>query len=160
MPPIRHVAHMHGMPAADPMWLGRQAEWVPRAVLASQGLTIVNGAPVRTPGIAAEAVQLPPAALAPEPQLRAEVRDGRWAVRCPFCPSAQETSPDDRRFYCVGCLNAAADGRWLKVVWPRNYVDIERVLEARDPRNAHWFPGETLSDLRRENVDHGLPVPD
>lgn len=43
---------------------------------------------------------------------------GRIVVACPWCPSAQLASREDRRFWCVRCENARAGGRPLKVVWP------------------------------------------
>lgn len=82
---------------------------------------------------------------------RAEVNHGRWVVPCPFCPGAQLASEDDHRFFCVDCLHAGrAEGRWLRVVWPRHRDAIEEVLAVRPEVNRNWVPGETVEDLRAE----------
>ena len=157
MPQILHVAHMHGMPDADPYWLDRQAEWVPRAVLAAREVTFHAGKLVPAPGLTAVAVTLPTGTVA-KPKALAEVRHGRWAARCPFCTSAQEVSPTDRRFWCVGCLNEAVGNRWVTVMWPADQAAIEQLLSWRPALNANWFPHETLADLRAENLEHNLPA--
>lgn len=96
---------------------------------------------------------------------------GRWVARCPrpFCTSAEQFGrcPDgtvgglhglyfDCRLEHGGCgLRCAAD-------WPPNVEDIERLILARPvPGTRNWHPGETLRDLLRENLAHGvIPLDD
>ena len=83
------------------------------------------------------------------------VNRGRWLVSCPWCPSAQNASRQDHRFFCVECSHRANGGRWIRVVWPANTADIELLLGQRiDPRNRNWTPGETLAGLIAENMEH------
>lgn len=76
---------------------------------------------------------------------------GRWIVECPDCQDAQLAARDDKRFMCVGCANAAVDGVWRPVIWPKNHEDIEAILEERPhDRHKNWAPGETIEDLIAE----------
>lgn len=97
-------------------------------------------------------VPTPPETIGGE--VRAVVNHGRWLVECPtsWCEAAQLAFRNDQRFFCHNCHNIEADGHWLKVIWPRNAAEIERVLDARSrPENRNWTPGETLAQLRAEN---------
>jgi len=60
--------------------------------------------------------------------------------------------PDGIRVaYGGGC------GLTCEVQWPPNIRDLERVLLARPaPSARNWSPGETVEDLVRENLTHGL----
>lgn len=95
-----------------------------------------------------------------KPQTFAYVNHGRWLVDCPFCGSTQVAAKTDRRFLCAGtgsCGNAPAGGAFVPVVWPKDTEAIEAVLVNRpDPNTRNWLPGETIKDLRRENVEHGI----
>jgi len=47
----------------------------------------------------------------------------------------------------------------IAISYPDEREEIERILLAREmAENQNWQVGETLEDLRRENVDHGLFV--
>lgn len=90
----------------------------------------------------------------------AYVNHGRWVVDCPFCLSAQLTSPRDRRFFCVECGNVNAGGRWLRVQWPdADLAQIEKNLGVR-PRveTRNWTVGESVLRLQAENTANGLPT--
>jgi hypothetical protein len=94
-------------------------------------------------------------------QVTAEVNQGRWVGRCPFCPSAQVVTPDDPRFLCAGadgCANAPVRGAFVAVVFPPASVqdDVEAALMPRPTENRNWRRGETPADLREENAAHGL----
>lgn len=101
-----------------------------------------------------------PQNIAPNVRAVAFVNDSRWVVACPFdCNGAQLASKEFRRFFCVDCLNAEADGQWVEVAWPADdfVVDVERLLEVRpDPRTRRWWPNESLGVLVAENMEHGL----
>lgn len=99
---------------------------------------------------------LPPQGLAAGVAARVEVNHGRWIVNCPFCTGAQFASPSDRRFFCIDCLHAGTDaeGRWVKVIWPREAGGIEEALLARPkPANRNWMPGESADALRAETIE-------
>lgn len=81
----------------------------------------------------------------------AEVNHGRWIVNCPFCAGAELADPEDRRFFCLSCYNAAAGGKWLAVTWPAQRKAIEAELLKRPAtEHVHWIPGETVAQLRAE----------
>ena len=100
----------------------------------------------------------------------ARVDNGRWICDCPFCPSAQNASRLDHRFFCVECGNAPVGGQWIEVVWPTELdrLALEEHLGKRHPRNMWWSPGgdeaervhgragETVDDIARENAEHGI----
>lgn len=98
-----------------------------------------------------------PIEMAGSPVLLAFVSGGAWMARCPFCPSAALVSKSDPRFFCVECLNVGADYRWLQVEWPIHREEIEQVLLARPQfETRNWSPRETIEDLRKENLAHGV----
>lgn len=95
----------------------------------------------------------------PATTVAARVNHGRWLWDCPLCGGAQVCTPADPRAFCVECWNGGSD-RWWPVLFPEERADIELVLDARPlEQNRNWSPGETVMDLRRENVEHGLPDP-
>jgi hypothetical protein len=104
--------------------------------------------------------------LAPEPpapdavdegaEAVAYVNHGRWVADCPSpaCTGAELVDPDEPRFYCLSCYNAAFGGLWLPVRFPpeRERQAIERALLARPrARNRNWYPGETVAQLEEEH---------
>lgn len=81
-----------------------------------------------------------------------EGNHGRWVVICPTCRAAQLADPVDRRFMCHSCANAAVNGLWRPVIWPKNHEAIATVLDQRPnmaDRNYEW--GETVDQLREQN---------
>ena len=89
----------------------------------------------------------------------ARVDAGRWIVDCPWCKSAAFASREDRRFFCVECANTAVHGAWINVVFPGEWAEIEALLSVRPhAMNQWWTPGEKLSQLQAENIEHGLPA--
>jgi hypothetical protein len=98
-----------------------------------------------------------PTGASPAIFAEAEVNHGRWIVRCPFCPGAQYASRTDPRFLCVDCGNAPIEGDWIRVEWPVRPDAIEAALALRPQfANMNWLPTESLTDLQRENAEHGL----
>lgn len=96
-----------------------------------------------------------PETFHPEMTVYACIREGRWAVLCPFCPSAQYGSPADPKFHCVNCGLLTHTNQWLRVLYPQNWQDIEKVLDVRpNMYNRNWEPDETLDDLLAENLAH------
>lgn len=95
-----------------------------------------------------------------------ELNHGRWIARCPDCPSAMRVAnvwngsggrlvkPDRMTsFLCGGCGNVLRKGRSLPLVWPRTWQAIEMAVAGRLPANRNWLPGESLSDLKRQNAE-------
>lgn len=89
--------------------------------------------------------------------IMARVDHGRWLVECDYCKSAQLVGDEDLRFFCINCSNISNDGKWREIVWPENAEEIENVLAVRPIDNRHWSPGETIDELKAENVAHDLP---
>lgn len=82
-----------------------------------------------------------------------QVNDSRWIAMC-VCHGAQVAAKTDRRFFCVDC------GRgWVTVNWPsdEDVTAIEQVLSLRPDRHTRsWDPGESVDDLREQNLLHGV----
>lgn len=49
---------------------------------------------------------------------------------------------------------AKRNGEIYKVVFPKDKKKIEAVVKLRRLDNQNWMPGETLEDLRQENIEH------
>ena len=99
-----------------------------------------------------------PIELADVPALKARVNHNRWIVDCATCNGAEYVFLDRPQFMCLCCFNGAFGGKWLRVTVPSNRASIESILKARpDPRTRNWTAGETLTRLRAENRQHGLP---
>lgn len=95
-------------------------------------------------------------------EILAYVNHGRWIAECPDCAGAQLVSELERRFWCLNCGNAAVNFAWRHVRMPQKRTAIEAELvirpAARNERaiTRNWLPGETVEDLQRENVEHGV----
>ncbi len=92
--------------------------------------------------------------------LQARGNNGRWVIECPARRGgALLASNRDRYFICPNC---GSDGGFYDVEFPDDRADIEEVLLRRPAVNSlsashrNWRPGETVSDLVRENQEHGL----
>jgi len=86
----------------------------------------------------------------------ARVNHGIWQVACPSasCSSAQHASFADPWFFCAGCHNSVFGNKSVRVVWPDNRDDIERVLNMRPYlSNQNWDVNESVDDLLRENEE-------
>jgi hypothetical protein len=76
----------------------------------------------------------------------AYVNHGRWVVNCPSCPSAALAGVT---FACSECGFGPAG-----VQWPEEAALIEAALRPRPLVNRNWVPGESVTDLVRENEVH------
>ncbi len=90
-------------------------------------------------------------------EVEARLEHGRWIADCPFCNGAEVVSRQAREFFCLSCGMTANGGQPMRVRFPRERAEIERVLQARQARNQHWRPGDTVAELRALNRAHGLP---
>lgn len=117
-------------------------------------------------------------------RLFARMDHGRWIVDCPNGCNTAEYAADT--FVCSCCnpdvmafayrlredglydrvpdpavraearLQAAAIGQIFEVEFPEDKQEIEKILRKRPIQNMNWSPGETLEQLRKENIQHGL----
>ena len=105
----------------------------------------------------------------------AYMSQGKWVARCPrpgchngevfgLCDDGTLGGLEGDRFTCRtrgfvhGQLRAYGGcGLRCSVEWPANIADIEALVLARPiVTTRNWHPGETVHDLLRENVLHGL----
>lgn len=97
-----------------------------------------------------------PTEIDPAVTAHAIVRQSRWVVLCPWCPSAALASTEDHRFFCVSCGSAPVGGKWINVEWPDYLEQIEASLALRaDPTTRNWELGERVGNLAIENAEHG-----
>lgn len=88
----------------------------------------------------------------------AGVAKGRWVVRCPFCGYVEQRDSGDW-LLCRACLNSGNGHLRIRVVWPAEREQIERLLaNRRFSWTRNYSHGETLDDLRRENIEHGAAI--
>lgn len=115
------------------------------------------------------------------------VNHGRWIADCPKCNSAltiQNLGQPQlyERFACYDCGYGLADlfkkmlstvpprdrlrlfeneGPFfqISIVYPDDKAEIESFLLAREmAENQNWQSSETLQDLIRENIEHGVVI--
>ena len=88
------------------------------------------------------------------------VRQGRWVLLCANsdCRGA-ELAWEEGFLYCASCLNAHVDHKMLMTKFPKERREIEAILEPRNIPNRNWELGETLVQLRAENEEHGIALP-
>lgn len=96
------------------------------------------------------------------PAVVARVSGSAWIADCPTlgCGGAEYVSFDRPVFFCCECRNQAAGNDYLPVVVPKpeKRTEIEAILDARPaPSTRHWYPHETVAQLRAENRAHGIP---
>jgi len=90
--------------------------------------------------------------------LPAEIIRSSWVVRCPFCAGAQVIDFGEA-FFCVDCCMQANGFKAMGVLFPEDVDAIEAVLLKRpDPNTRNWCARESLEDLKRENIAHGIEV--
>ena len=100
--------------------------------------------------------EVPPAAEGtPVGAVEVYVNHGRWVWDCPAprCTAAQFARDDGGLAACLTCGHGP-----LKVVWPAERPDIERLLDLREEKHRNWQVGESLATLREENIAHGVGV--
>ena len=93
---------------------------------------------------------------------RAYLNHGRWVVDCPAedCEAvlfADRTTCECRDVSVCEHSNVPC-GVPLRVVFPTNRVDIDRLLGSRPRRNRNWIPSESVAALKAENLLHGVSI--
>ena len=86
-------------------------------------------------------------------RVKAEIHRGKWVAICPQCANGAVVHPEWPTAPCGEC------GAVIRVTVPKEWAEIERLLEPRPVVNQGWLVGETLADLRRENREHKIRVP-
>mgnify|MGYP001568291066 CR=1 FL=1 len=87
--------------------------------------------------------------------LDARVEYARFIIDCPNCNSAEFVF-EDKLFLCSQCGNSDIQGKVRKVKMPQDRKQIEELLGKRAIKNRHWFPIETVEDLKSENLKMGV----
>lgn len=97
---------------------------------------------------------VPPPASRIVGTVNAMVNHGRWIVRCPtpWCNNAVVASFREPVFWCF-----ENDAGWFTVIFPATKQAIERTLLMREVRHRNWEVGESVADLRLENLRNNLP---
>jgi hypothetical protein len=97
---------------------------------------------------------------------RAYMNWGLWVAECPqaWCNGVDHYGPGpntgrigglgERTFRCPRC------GHETDAVWPEAADDITALLAQRPMvENRNWLLGETVDQLLRENINHGILPP-
>ncbi len=106
--------------------------------------------------------------------MNAWVEYGRWIVDCSADDCGAVLFADRPRFpednygklslRCVCYDVAVCDhpaipcGAPIEATFPPRRADIDRLLNSRRRPNRNWSPGETLADLKRDNLLHGVSI--
>lgn len=106
-------------------------------------------------------VVLPTGNVSDAEPVQAFVDGSRWIARCPnpVCGGAERVNFETGVFFCCECRNAAVGHDYIRVAFPaRKTRDlIEGVLLRRpDWRFRAWLPGETVNDLKAQNLANGI----
>jgi hypothetical protein len=87
----------------------------------------------------------------------AYINYGRWLIDCPLCGSAFYASKVRPHFWCPACRMTRNGGNAMRVLYPPQINEIERLLCARpEPKNRNWRPAESVAILAEENRLHGI----
>jgi hypothetical protein len=90
-------------------------------------------------------------------EVPAYVSEGRWVADCPECNGGIAVDPEDIEATCLDCgLATPISSPALDDQTKADLVLSERPIQARN-----WFPhrGETVNDLKAENLLRGIPIP-
>ena len=91
--------------------------------------------------------------------VNAYINHGRWVADCPDCSGAELVNKTERKFWCESCHNTFNNGKCRRVIFPRNWNAIEKVILARpNLKNRNWKLSETIKDLKRQNKENGDPL--
>ncbi len=94
--------------------------------------------------------------------MNAYLNHGRWIVDCSADDCRAVLFAD--RMVCECRDDSVCDhpaipcGTPIEVTFPPRRVDIDRLMSTRSQQNRNWSPGETLADLKAENLLHGVKI--
>jgi hypothetical protein len=89
-----------------------------------------------------------------------EAHWGMWIARCirPWCTNAMQVDLHQPSMVCEG---ADGCGQGADLFWPADPEAIAEILMMRPIRRTrNWLPGESITDLIGENVQHGVVPPE
>jgi len=90
-------------------------------------------------------------------KVHAYINYGRWVANCCFCRGAELVFKDDPYFVCLSCFNSTIGYKKIEVIFPKDIEKIEAALNKRiEAKNQNWLPHETIADLEKENIAHGV----
>ena len=94
--------------------------------------------------------------------MNAWLNHGRWVVDCLDGDCLAVLFADRAACVCRDesvCEHATIPcGAPIEATFPPRRADIDRLLNPRPRRNRNWSPGETLADLKAENLLHGVKI--
>ncbi len=94
--------------------------------------------------------------------MMAELEHGRWIVACSADDCRAVLFADRVACECRDesvCDHPAVPcGIPIEAAFPPWRDDIDRLMNPRPRLNRNWSPGETLADLKRENLLHGVGI--
>lgn len=110
-------------------------------------------------------------ALVEDPRpVEAYVSAGQWVADCPQCGAGIAIHPE---WPVAACFGVGCHRVFRTITVPATWRAIEAILMVRPRRAQHWLsssvrsrvvgqgrvvlPAESLADLARENLAHGLP---
>ena len=83
---------------------------------------------------------------------------GKWVVKCPFCGTCEKRDHGEWHV-CRACFNAENEYLRVRVAWPRERAQIERLLGNRCASWVrNWTSEESVADLYAENLKFGQAV--
>jgi hypothetical protein len=102
---------------------------------------------------------LPPDSQIQPGSINAYINEGRWIADCyAGCGGALLVTPADPWFFCCECGSG-----WYQIVFPGKITrtKIEAELMKRPtiggvPRTRNWIVGETVDQLKVQNLEHGV----
>lgn len=95
----------------------------------------------------------------------AYVNHGRWIIDCPDDGCHAGLKAIDTGIAC-DCMDevvcdhpAIPHGLAIDITYPDQQDEITRLLDLRPKRgNRNWTPGETVAELKAENVTHAVRI--
>ncbi len=94
--------------------------------------------------------------------MKARLNHGRWVVDCSADDCEAVLFADREACVCRDvsvCDHPAVPcGASIEATCPPRQADIDRLMNSRPRPNRNWSPGETLADLKRENLLHGVGI--
>ena len=94
--------------------------------------------------------------------MMALLNHGRWVVDCPADDCVAVLFADRPACECRDvsvCDHPSIPcGAPVEATFPPRRDDIDRLLNVRPRVNRNWLPGETLAELKRENLIHGVGI--
>lgn len=91
----------------------------------------------------------------PRGEILACVIRSNWVAVCKVCETGMFVEPG-QPFYCVDCGMVLNNGYPMRVIWPDDRAEIERILIKRArPVTRNWAAGETTNMLVAENIEYG-----